>query len=201
MQPKSHRASVLDDVGNPDAQPGSRDWARWFVLRAKKRRQDLESDASSLRELLNDLAKFEAWKPLGLASFSMLCSREIDLSMDEVEAILAAKPGQTIRDAVLGKHGGDRKSKKAKDQDDNIILIPGQGTSKAYLLARLNRDNPEIKARLDAGEFASVRAAAIEAGIVSRSFQCPEDPAKAAKRLKLHFQGDRLAALIKELSS
>lgn len=69
----------------------------------------------------------------------------------------------------------------------------------AYLRALLERDFPEIKARLDAGEFTSVRKAALEAGIVQASFQCPTDPLKAAKRIAKHFAGDRLAALIKEL--
>lgn len=41
-----------------------------------------------------------------------------------------------------------------------------RGTSAPYLIARLKRDAPSIAERLGAGEFKSVRSAAIEAGIV-----------------------------------
>ena len=40
------------------------------------------------------------------------------------------------------------------------------GNNTSYLKARLKRDAPKILSRLQAGEFRSVRAAAIEAGIV-----------------------------------
>jgi hypothetical protein len=43
------------------------------------------------------------------------------------------------------------------------------GNSRAYLLRRLARDRPDILARLKNGEFASVRDAAREAGIITRS--------------------------------
>jgi hypothetical protein len=68
-----------------------------------------------------------------------------------------------------------------------------------YFRARLARDFPEILARLDAGEFKSVRAAAIEAGIIERYFQCPDEPVKAARRLLKHFQGKRRKIFLAEL--
>ena len=49
---------------------------------------------------------------------------------------------------------------------DNITN-PERGTGAAYLAARLKRDLPEISERLADGEFRSVRAAAIEAGIIT----------------------------------
>ena len=74
-----------------------------------------------------------------------------------------------------------------------------RGQTLPYLRARLRRDRPDIADRLDAGEFTSVRAAALEAGIVDPTFSCPTDPVKAAIRIRRHFAGDRLAALIEEL--
>jgi hypothetical protein len=41
-----------------------------------------------------------------------------------------------------------------------------KGTSSKRLAARISRDHPEIAARVKAGEFRSMRAAAIAAGIV-----------------------------------
>ena len=43
---------------------------------------------------------------------------------------------------------------------------PKQGTASEYLAARLARDNPDILERVKAGEFPSMRAAAVAAGIV-----------------------------------
>ena len=67
---------------------------------------------------------------------------------------------------------------------------PKQGTSQDYLLARLRRDHPAILSRLEAGEFRSVRAAAIEAGIVKdeKRVSVPVgDMKRAARLLKKHF--------------
>ena len=55
---------------------------------------------------------------------------------------------------------------------DNINLYntndspPERGTASEYLAARLARDNPDILERVKAGEFPSMRAAAVAAGIV-----------------------------------
>jgi hypothetical protein len=62
---------------------------------------------------------------------------------------------------VLGKHGGDRKSEKTKDQGDNVTLI-ARGNAAAYTLARLTRDRPELAELVRAGEL-SANAAAIVA--------------------------------------
>lgn len=59
---------------------------------------------------------------------------------------------------------------------DNIKATQG-GTSADYLTARIKRDRPDIAERMQRGEFRSVRAAAIEAGLVSRP-----DPMQQAKR-------------------
>lgn len=57
------------------------------------------------------------------------------------------------------------------------------GNSRDYLLRRLARDHPAILERLKAGEFATVRDAAREAGIVKDTRQAPphdlEDCAQA----------------------
>jgi hypothetical protein len=59
-----------------------------------------------------------------------------------------------------GKHGGDRKSKSAKNQAGNASLIYNPVPQ---VLARLTRDRPDLAERVRAGEL-SAHAAAIEAG-------------------------------------
>ena len=46
-----------------------------------------------------------------------------------------------VSDKFDGKHGGDRKSEKAKIQVDNIKLNHKGGTQRAYTIARLERDD------------------------------------------------------------
>jgi hypothetical protein len=95
----------------------------------------------------------------------------LGLSPDQVEAILDQSNAGKRLSAVLGKHGGDRKSEQARDDQGNRITLKHRGTSTGYLEARLRRSHPEIAAAYDRGEFTSLKAAAREAGIVK-----PPDP-------------------------
>jgi hypothetical protein len=63
----------------------------------------------------------------------------------------------------LGQHGGDRKSKAARNQvRDDTNLIHSSDTA-LYIVARLDRYRPDLAARVRAHEL-SANAAAIEAG-------------------------------------
>jgi hypothetical protein len=66
-----------------------------------------------------------------------------------------------------------------------------------YLKARLAKDHPEILARFNAGEFPGLRSAALAAGIITPTITVPDDPELAARRLLLHFEGERRAAFIR----
>lgn len=78
-------------------------------------------------------------------------------------------------------------------------LTGAGGTTAAYLTARIARDRPDILERMKDGEFKSVRAAAIEAGIAKRRVSVPCDPIGAARIIKRHFDGDQIGALIDAL--
>jgi hypothetical protein len=101
---------------------------------------------------------------------------------------------------IISPHGGDRRSESF--QGDNYPLessANGRGTSASHLTARLLRDRPDIHARLMAREFRSVRAAAIEAGIITpRPRVCIplDDPIAAAALLRRRLAPDDFAALI-----
>jgi hypothetical protein len=72
------------------------------------------------------------------------------------------------------------------------------GTGAAYLAARLARDRPDVLTRLEAGAFGSVRAAALEAGIVRPTGIIYTDkPADAARKLRRWFKGPRLEILVR----
>jgi len=68
-------------------------------------------------------------------------------------------------ETAIGKHGGDRRSAKAKE-GQGIGSTLKRGGNPDYLEARLRRDAPEVADALNRGEIKSVRAAAIKAGII-----------------------------------
>ena len=68
-----------------------------------------------------------------------------------------------------------------------------------YLTARLARDHPGILERMKAGEFKSVRAAALEAGIVKRRISVPLDPTGAAGVIWRHFSREEVEELVRQL--
>lgn len=153
----SVRVSALDDPGDRDAPVGSRPWALWVVGQAKLQRDELERDATALRRLIGKMQKHEAWKALGVPSFDMLCTTQLRLSSDEVDAVLRARKGQTVG-AVLRKVGRP----KVGEGNDRSSTISTRDN--AYLAARLRRDHPD--AVFDEAVRGSVRQAAIAAGIV-----------------------------------
>lgn len=71
---------------------------------------------------------------------------------------------------------GNRSAAKAKGPknavaDRHPVLKPASAhssESRVRLTARIKRDRPDIGERLDAGKFTSVRAAAVEAGIIKK---------------------------------
>jgi hypothetical protein len=83
------------------------------------------------------------------------------MRIDVADAIINEKDGSRLLQDVLGQHGGDRKSKKVKDQGAIGTLKRGSH-SRNYVIARLGRDgHHELAARtqtrgIAGGERASV---------------------------------------------
>lgn len=85
---------------------------------------------------------------------------------------------------------------------DNYHPFSGRGTSSDYLLAKLARDCPEFFQRWKAGEFASVRAACLAAGIIKAQPQLvlTKDPFASAQRIQEQRSQDWINDLIRSLS-
>lgn len=99
---------------------------------------------------------------------------------------------------VMTTHGGDRKSDEVKNQGANGTLKRGQNHA-SYLTARIARDHPEILQRMKKGEFKSVRAAAIEAGIVNvpSNFDIALKSIKRLDRIELIDLQARITEMLK----
>jgi excisionase family DNA binding protein len=64
----------------------------------------------------------------------------------------------------------------------------------------LQRDHPDVLARLEAGEFKSTRGAAISAGIIRGPVYVHNDPYRAAADLADKFAPDELHTLVSVLT-
>ena len=94
---------------------------------------------------------------------------EQSLSAIERAAETMAKAPELMTATEAGKKGG--RGKKAS----NLLTLPTSSNDKNRLAARIKRDHPEIAARVANGEFKSIRAAALEAGIVKPMRSIPVD--------------------------
>ena len=149
--------------------PGTPEWC-WQTLDA------LVSDFKLIDERFDEvdgalaqLKDVQAWKiiptdkPYG--SLGRMLATELGIDSKTIQREI----NQARKRRKLGKQGGDRRSLKVRgnkvaDQVDNINLISKGGTSRAYILDRLDRDgHAELAAKVRAGEL-SANKAAIEIG-------------------------------------
>lgn len=178
--------SVLSGIGDKDAPIGSKPWATYFSFYAKQRAEDATRNVCSLQKVLRKLKENEAHKALGLDSWDALCQQEIGITADQAEKVLAAPPDATVG-AVLGRHGGDRRSEAVKAEAEGKADQPSErslkkyGETREYLTARLDRDRPDIAAQVHAGKL-SARKGAILAGII-RELSPLEKAQSAFRRL------------------
>ena len=90
-----------------------------------------------------------------------------------------------------------KKEKKNNVDNVNIVSSKTKGGNQAdYLAARIKRDHPAIAAGIAAGEYPSIRAAAIAAGIVN-----VPTALEAAKRAALRLNDADRAELLRWLGS
>lgn len=170
------------ELGDENAPAGTKPWAIATVGVAHDIRYRVGEEAKALRRKIEIIEKFQAHTLLGFQSFDELCIRRLSLSPEQVKAIKDAAPGISIA-VALAKHGGDRRSptvkaeaEAKKDQGCDTTLKRG---TVPYFTARLDRDRPEIAARVHAGEM-SARKGAILAGIIREL--SPLEKAQAAFR-------------------
>ncbi len=122
---------------------------------------------SDCRMLLFFVDDAEKSKWLGLGSRERYLREGLGLDPDQVEwavqGLKTLEPNKPVEyewAQQLGKHGGDRRSDAVKDQGCNATLKRG---TRAYTLARLKRDRPDLAQKVIDGEL-SAHAAAIKAG-------------------------------------
>jgi hypothetical protein len=104
----------------------------------------------------------------------------LDESLSQIE-----RTQQTLASAPeLQPTGGPRAEAEA-DKGKESLPFRNKGQTKERLAARLKRDHPAIAERVAQGEFKSIRAAALAAGIVKPIRSVPTDSPDQAIRALL----------------
>lgn len=160
----------LDDLGDPSAPVGSTGWvkAQHFHLCAAKR--DVQSRVDNFGGSLMLMREKRWYGELAdrggatFSSFEDYCQYPepwgLGLAPADVRRILEEPDGAKPVVAVLGARPGPRGGEKNSSHARRIK----EGTdTKEYKLTRLDRDRPDLAARVRAGEL-SANAAAIAAG-------------------------------------
>lgn len=138
---------------------GSPEWCWQTLELLKSAYAAVERRWQEVEEIKGDLATVKAWEviPPGNPYGS-------EDAMLEAELGAPAKVVDfEVEKAKLGRRG--RPTNEERANKGSLSTFKGERGS-SYRRARIERDRPDIAERLNRGEFKSVRAAAVEAGIV-----------------------------------
>jgi len=170
----------------------------------------LKSGSMDARSAISQLEKWRKYHPEVFADWDTLCKQYVQQPPEWVDWLIQGvkvTSGKVIKAdelvaAAFGEHGGDRRSVQARENQGDIVPLKHRSNSAAYLKARLRRDAPELADALNRGEIKSVRAAAIEAGIIIPfpSLQL-KDPDSTAQKLLTKKGKEWCLLLLEELSA
>ena len=163
----------VDEFDDPLKTPQDK-WLRLMWLKRDFISTSIQFDCRCLLKFVTEAE--DMWEVLGFDSVQDMIRNGYKLDPVEVDYALSwlrlRKPEDAAPyiDAIkagrkLASHGGDRRSQDAKTvQGSDVTTLKGRGRD--YLLARLERDRPEVLAELRAGKHKSVHAAALAAGLI-----------------------------------
>lgn len=172
------------DIGDAEAPKGSEAWCRWLHFETLRRLDDREESGKRLEWIVSTIQESEA--------FSKLTDRNGRPFIDFADYCQAPPPyglGRTpdvihkeIKLRTVGRPTGDEKG-------NNVTISPKRrGNDSSYTVARLERDRPDLAAKVEAGDL-SANAAAIEAGFRSKTATVPLT-VEGATRLMLRLSDD-----------
>lgn len=171
--------SLLDDKEVKRAQvgprqmkdPRSREYAIQTLHSLKRYLSSKEVDEKRIKEELDDIKANRHWEVLGYASMDEYLKIETGYTATEILGQARKMVIQAVcaRAEEMGKImprdiTGSMKGKKGHDNCND--LYARQGNDQTYLARKIMTDSPETFDRLKQGEYRSVRAAAMDCGIV-----------------------------------
>ena len=180
------RDYLLDELGDGDAPIGSKPWAMWLSNEIRKAYYDKQRTGDRLRNLVDAFKEHQGWQAFGILTWEMFCEKRLQVAAQEIDTEARARVAAMAENAKPLNGQGERGNGK-RDYNYNVFPADNNGTDTEYLTARIARDRPDILDRMKAGEYRSVRSAAIDAGIIdpdkTKRYQLPTDPTKAGRYL------------------
>lgn len=119
----------------------------------------------------------------------------------DLNALLKAEIGRTdeeVRRQILTHQEAGKMGGRGNKALDNVKSFSGNNAE--YLESRLERDDPDRYKQLKSGKYKSVRAAALDAGIVRPRMSIPSDVEGAARALARKFTIEELHRLVELLA-
>jgi hypothetical protein len=182
------RSYLMDELGDPDAPIGSKLWCLYVSNEIRKTYYDKTQLGARLKNLVETFTEHQGWQELGFLTWEKFCESRLQIAAEKLETEarnrvveIAANARPIMTAAEIGEMG------KNNTPNNNYNYGLTQGTSADYLTARIARDNPEVLEGMKQGKYRSVRAAAIDAGIIdpdkARRYQLPTDPSAAGRYL------------------
>ena len=132
--------------------PRSKEYAIQTIFALKTYVQSKVADEERITRELEEIRKYRHWEVLGYSGMDELLKAEVNKTEAEIHAVL--KEAKAAGPLLPEKHAGPGRGKKTVD----IVNGFQGGNHSTYLARRLLRDRPDLFERLEAGEFASVRA-------------------------------------------
>jgi hypothetical protein len=185
------RSYLMDELGDPDAPIGSKLWCLYVSNEIRKTYYDKTQLGARLKNLVETFTEHQGWQELGFLTWEKFCESRLQIAAEKLETearnrvVEIAENAKPLAEQEYGngKAGPGRGNKT----DYNCNPFLGEGNNADYLTARIARDNPAILEDMKQGKYRSVRAAAIDAGIIdpdkARRYQLPTDPAAAGRYL------------------
>jgi len=193
--------------GDPDAPVGSEEWAAYVANEIHSRVKDAESDARQAEGWIEDFKSEDGHKALGFESWDEFCKSWIGYEAEQVETIISRrkraqqaardKDGSELKDTPGRPESGDQNN--SRNHENSL----GESETTDYLTARIARDHEEIHEKMKAGEYRSVRQAAIDAGIIedrTRVSFYADDPKRACKNIFKHMVREDIEQLRSRLT-
>lgn len=200
------REFTMDELGDPYAPVGSRPWALHISNEIRKTLYDKQQTGNRLVKLIEMFKEKAGYQELGFLTWESFCESRLQTT---AEKLAAEATGRVIALAENAKPlaSNGRPSLSVKNCSD-YNSFENRGESADYLTARIARDNPEVLEGMKQGKYRSVRAAAIDAGIIdpdkTRRYQLPTDPTAAgrylAQRVDAEWMLECYDAFLKERS-
>lgn len=194
MAPVSIHTGALPSAEGKDGSDLARVIARWQAIAA----DEFPDNCKALLQMIDETDRLRLWeKNVGGFTFESrdeFLRKKVLIDFDFAEQSLSEiamrlHSGEEVR-LTLRTNGGDRKSEAFNQSRERETEPVSKSDTAAYVLARLDRDRPDLAIQVREGSK-SANAAAIEAGFRRRS-----TPFETLKRAWIKASDDDRAAFL-----